>query len=62
MVITINEIAKPQPPTMREVIEKYMLEISPTQKGHSRNTEIADHWYDFLDNFYVKKARPFSSA
>lgn|GEM_PF-1323943 len=40
-------------PTMREVIEKYMLDISPTKKSHKRSQEIAAHLYDFLGNCLV---------
>jgi hypothetical protein len=44
---------KPKEPTMREVIEKYMTEISPTQKGQKRNVEIAAHWYAFFGDCSV---------
>jgi integrase len=35
-------------PTIRELIDRFMGETSPHQKGHSRNQEIAAHWLDFF--------------
>ncbi|MGD0885907.1 MAG: site-specific integrase [Thermodesulfovibrionales bacterium] len=40
---------------IREVIEKYMNEISPAQKGHYRNLEIAPHWYQYLGDCLVSE-------
>lgn len=41
-------VVLPEPPKIREVIERYMAEISPQQKSHKRNQEIVAHWYDFF--------------
>ena len=49
----IETTQKPPEPTMREVIDKYMTEISPTHKGHKRNVEIATHWYAFFGDCCV---------
>jgi len=40
-------------PSMKEVIKKYMNEVSPMQKGHRRNLEIAQHFYDFFGDSLV---------
>lgn len=42
-------------PSMKEVIEKYMNEVSSMQKGHRRNLEIAPHFYDFFGDSLVGK-------
>ena len=35
-------------PTMKEVIDRYMKNVSPSQKGHKRNSEIAPYFYEYL--------------
>lgn len=40
-------------PRIREVIDKYMSDVSPCQKSHQRNEEIAFHWYDYLKDCLV---------
>lgn len=37
-------------PTMMAVISRYMREVSPFQKGHQRNREIADHLVAFFED------------
>jgi integrase len=37
-------------PLMSEVIDRYMSEVSPTQKSHERNQEIATKFKDFFGN------------
>ncbi len=36
-------------PSIKEVIERYMAEVSPLQGGHGRNQEIAANWYAFFE-------------
>jgi integrase len=40
-------------PKIREVINRYMREVSPLQKSHERNLEVASHWYDMLGDRLV---------
>ncbi|HET6513665.1 MAG TPA: site-specific integrase [Thermodesulfovibrionales bacterium] len=40
---------------MKEVIEKYMSEVSPMQKGHRRNLEIAPHFCDLFGDSLVSE-------
>lgn len=35
-------------PTVREVMDRYMREVSPMQKGHDRNKAIYEYWCDFF--------------
>lgn len=40
-------------PMMKEVIQRYMTDVSPIQKSHSRNLEIASYWNDFFKDCLV---------
>ncbi|MFA5073724.1 MAG: site-specific integrase [Nitrospirota bacterium] len=40
--------APKQVPTLHEVMERYMNQVSPLQKGHSRNEAICKYWCDFF--------------
>jgi integrase len=40
-------------PTMKEVIERYMTDVSPMQKSYSRNLEISGYWNDFFKDCLV---------
>lgn len=37
-----------QVPTVREVIDRYMREVSPLQRGHQRNQAIHEYWTAFF--------------
>ena len=51
MILDGSYFQKPvEAPRMREVIERYMREVSPQHKGHERNRQIAAHWYDFFED------------
>lgn len=41
--------APKQVPTVREVLDRYMREISPLQRGHERNMAICEYWVEFFD-------------
>ena len=43
----------PEEPTMKEVLQKYMNDVSPMQKGHKRNREIAAYFYDYFGSCLV---------
>lgn len=49
-------------PTIKEVIERYMREISPMQKSHRRNTEIVSHFYGFFGDALVCEAKLLIAA
>ncbi|MGD0283590.1 MAG: site-specific integrase [Dissulfurispiraceae bacterium] len=40
-------------PMIKEVIQRYMTDVSPIQKSHSRNLEIAAYWNDFFKDCLV---------
>ncbi len=48
-------------PTMKEVIVRYMREVSPLQKSHERNQEIAPHFYDLFMDCLVSEIKPLLS-
>jgi integrase len=60
---TFFELPETEPtiPTMNEVIEKYIREVSPVQKSHGRNQEIAGHFYDFFKDCLVSNVKPMIS-
>jgi integrase len=41
--------------SMKDVIDRYMKEVSPRQKSHERNKEIASHWKDFLGDRLISE-------
>ena len=42
-------------PMMKEVIERYMTDVSSIQKGHYRNLELAGYWNDFFKDCLVSE-------
>lgn len=42
-------------PVMKEVIERYMKEVSPLQKSHSRNKEIYLHWVTYFGDLLASE-------
>jgi integrase len=58
----VPETKEVEVPKMKEVIERYMCEVSPLGKSHGRNQIIAAHFYSFLGDCLVSDVKPMLSA
>lgn len=48
-------------PTVKEVLDRYMREVSPLKKSHSRYEGIASHFYDFCGDCLMSCVKPVLS-
>jgi integrase len=48
-------------PTVKEVIERYMREVSPLKKSHRRYEDIASHFYIFFGDCLMSYVKPMLS-